>query len=129
MKTCQLATAIFLAFALIACSQREESPVRSVADERETMNAGTRETLLAEGENVYRRACAGCHDQGISGAPKLGDHKAWEVRIPTGINILVRNSIDGYEGNLGVMPPRGGDKNLTDAEIEAAVRYMVELSK
>ena len=118
-----------LAFALIACGQREESPVRSVADERETMNAGTRETLLAEGENVYRRACAVCHDLGISGAPKLGDRKAWEVRIPTGINILVRNSIDGYEGNLGVMPPRGGDKNLTDAEIEAAVRYMVELSK
>jgi cytochrome c5 len=92
----------------------------------ESLNGDGRKSVLAEGETVYRRVCVRCHDKGISGAPKLGDREAWKVRIPTGINNLVRNAIEGYQGNQGVHPPRGGDRNLSDAQIEAAVRFMVE---
>lgn len=92
----------------------------------EPLSKDKRETTLAKGEAVYGRVCARCHDKGISGAPKLGDREAWRVRIPTGTDVLVRHAIEGYEGNLGVHPPRGGDRNLSDAEVEAAVHYMVE---
>jgi cytochrome c5 len=96
---------------------------------KETLSSGGRESMLAEGEAVFRRVCVRCHEKGISGAPKLGDREAWKVRIPTGIDNMVRNAIEGYQGNQGVHPPRGGDRNLSDTQIEAAVRYMVEQCK
>ena len=36
----------------------------------------------AQGKAVYDQACGVCHNAGIVGAPKLGDAKAWEPRIP-----------------------------------------------
>ncbi|HXV20829.1 MAG TPA: c-type cytochrome [Desulfuromonadales bacterium] len=95
----------------------------------EALTGDGRKSVLAEGETVYRRVCVRCHDKGISGAPKLGDREAWKVRIPTGLNNLVRNAIKGYQGNQGVHPPRGGDRNLSDVQIGEAVRFMVESCK
>jgi len=113
--------------------REEPSPTRpkqsAAPAATESLASDKREGVLAEGEAVYRRVCAGCHDKGISGAPKLGDRESWKVRIPTGIGNLVRNAIEGYQGNQGVHPPRGGDRSLSDAQIEAAVRYMVEQYK
>src|SRR3990172_1485691 len=31
----------------------------------------------ALGEDPYKKACAACHDQGVAGAPKIGDKTAW----------------------------------------------------
>jgi cytochrome c5 len=107
-------------------TQPKESAVPAAA---ESLASDKREGVLAEGEAVYRRVCVRCHEKGISGAPKLGDREAWKVRIPAGIENLVRHAIEGYQGNQGVHPPRGGDRSLSDAQIEAAVRYMVEQSK
>jgi len=92
----------------------------------EYLTEGTRESYLEEGAAVFKRVCIHCHGRGVSGAPAIGDREAWKVRIPEGIDNLVRNAIDGYQGNLGVHPPRGGDRELSDEEIEAAVRFMVE---
>ena len=127
-----MAIALLLLVATQAVGEpREDTP--STRNKETEMSADTdsltgdgRESVLAEGEKVYRRVCARCHDKGISGAPKLGDREAWKVRIPTGINNLVRNAIEGYQGNQGVHPPRGGDRNLSDAQIGEAVRFMVE---
>jgi len=126
------ALALLLLVATQAVGQPREDPPSTLPKESE-MPADTesrtgdgRESVPAEGEAVYRRVCARCHDKGISGAPKLGDREAWKVRIPTGINNLVRNAIEGYQGNQGVHPPRGGDRNLSDAQIGEAVRFMVE---
>jgi cytochrome c5 len=107
-------------------TQPKESPAPAAT---ESLASDRREGVLAEGEAVYRRVCVRCHEKGVSGAPKLGNREAWKVRIPTGIENLVRNAIEGYQGNQGVHPPRGGDRYLTDAQIEAAVRYMVDQSK
>jgi cytochrome c5 len=113
--------------------REEPSPIRSkesaVPASTESLASDRREGVLAEGEAVYRRVCVRCHEKGISGAPKLGDREAWKVRIPTGIDNLVRHAIEGYQGNQGVHPPRGGDRYLSDAQIEAAVRFMVDQCK
>lgn len=85
--------------------------------------------LLPEGEAVYRRVCAACHGQGVAGAPKFGDREAWRGRIARGMESLVRRALEGFQGESGVMPPRGGDPNLTDAQVTAAVRFMVEMSR
>jgi cytochrome c5 len=127
--------ALLLLVATQAVSEPREDPPPTRPKESEmpadteSLTRDGRESELADGEVVYRRVCVRCHDKGISGAPKLGDRGAWKVRIPTSINNLIRNAIEGYQGNQGVHPPRGGDRNLNDAQIEAAVRFMVEQCK
>ena len=81
--------------------------------------------LAASAEQVYKSACAVCHDAGVAGAPKLGDKAAWAPRIKTGMNALYANSIKGK----GTMPPKGGNMATSDADVKAAVDFMVSRAK
>ncbi len=81
--------------------------------------------LAADGEAVYRQSCAACHDAGVAGAPRLGDPDAWEQRLPKGIDAMTGLVIEGVQGYSGVMPPRGGNPALSDAELRAAVEFIV----
>ena len=74
---------------------------------------------------TYRTACFACHATGAAGAPKTGDKAAWKARIAAGMDTMVKNAINGK----GAMPPKGGRPNLTDAQIKAVVKYMVDESK
>ncbi len=74
---------------------------------------------------TYKTACAACHDTGAAGAPKVGDKAGWKARIATGMDTMVKNAIKGK----GAMPPKGGRANLTEAQIKAVVKYMVDESK
>ena len=76
------------------------------------------------GEALYKQACAACHVAGVANAPKLGDKAAWAPRIQQGVPMLVQSVIKGK----GAMPPKGGS-TASDAEIRAAVEYMVGASK
>ena len=40
--------------------------------------------------------------------------------------MLVKNAIEGFQGDAGLMPPRGGLAALSDDEVTAAVMYMLE---
>ena len=79
----------------------------------------------AEGKKVYESTCVVCHGAGIAGAPKFGDKAQWAPRIAQGINVLFAHAQNG----LNAMPPRGGDKSLSDAKLRAAIDYMVAASK
>lgn len=72
------------------------------------------------GEQVVKTVCFKCHDMGLQGAPKIGDRAAWTPRVKNGFDALTRSAINGHGG----MPPRGGEANLTGAEIQAAIMYM-----
>jgi cytochrome c5 len=72
------------------------------------------------GEQVVKSQCVKCHERGLNGAPKIGDREAWIPRMKQGLDYLIRSAIRGHGG----MPPRGGQANLTDSEIRAAVLYM-----
>jgi cytochrome c5 len=78
-----------------------------------------------EGKKVYDATCAVCHGAGLAGAPKFGDKTQWAPRIAQGVNVLVAHAQNG----LNAMPPRGGNKALTDAQLRAAIDYMVAASK
>ena len=83
----------------------------------------------ADGQAVYEENCRSCHSGGVWGAPQLGDKEGWAERVATGLDSLVSNAIGGMQGYGGNMPPRGGNTNLSDAEIRAAVTYRVEAAK
>ena len=82
-----------------------------------------------DGKTVYDANCKFCHETGIGGAPGLDDKKDWQNRLEKGIDGLLENAIKGMQGYGGDMPPRGGNPKLTDAEVKAAVEYMMERVK
>jgi cytochrome c5 len=77
------------------------------------------------GKQVYDSTCHVCHGTGVAGAPKFGDHALWKDRIAQGKDTLYTHAINGYQGKVGFMPPKGGNASLSDADIKAAVDYMV----
>jgi cytochrome c5 len=81
------------------------------------------------GKKVFGSVCTACHTMGVAGAPKLGDKAEWSARIAQGKDVLYKHALEGFTGTKGVMPPRGGGMNLSDAEVKAAVDYMVAQSK
>jgi cytochrome c5 len=78
------------------------------------------------GQQVFAQVCKTCHETGLAGAPKAGDKAAWAPRIAEGENTLVQHAIAGYQGNTGVMPPKGGNPDLTDDEVHRAVVYLAD---
>ena len=80
------------------------------------------ETAPEGGEKVYQQACLMCHEAGVAGSPMTGDKAGWVSRIAQGRDILVSNAI----GGIGVMPPKGGQLQLSDEEVASAVDYMID---
>lgn len=72
------------------------------------------------GDQVYNQTCVACHGSGALGAPKFGDKAAWGPRIAQGKDTLVKNAVSG----IRMMPARGGNPSLSDAEVTAAVVHM-----
>jgi cytochrome c5 len=88
---------------------------------------GSTATLGAAGtgQDVYTKTCAVCHTAGVAGAPKLGDKADWGPRVAQGKDVLYEHAIKGYTGKKGAMPAKGGNTALADADVKAAVDYMV----
>ena len=80
------------------------------------------------GESVYNGLCVNCH--GIAALatmiPQTGDAAAWEARIKKGMDVLYANALNGYTGELGMMPAKGGNPALSDEEVKAAVDYIIK---
>jgi cytochrome c5 len=82
-------------------------------------------TTMATGEGVFKQVCHACHAMGVAGAPKLGDREQWRKRVEQGSDQLYRHAMQGFTGTHGTMPPRGGKPDLSDADVKAAVDFMV----
>jgi len=80
---------------------------------------------IADGAATFQKACAACHMTGAAGAPKLEDKAAWAPRIAQGKDALYTSALKGK----GAMPPKGGQIQLSDDEIKAAVDYIVSQAK
>ena len=80
------------------------------------------------GEQVFQSVCKTCHEAGIAGAPKVGDAGAWSASIKKGYATLVQHAIKGFQEGSKIMPPKGGNPDLADIEVERAVVYMVNKS-
>lgn len=85
--------------------------------------------MADSGEETYNTACSVCHGPGIGGSPKL-EAAAWKDRLTKGEETLVKHAIEGFKGDTGFMPPKGGRADISDEAITAAVKYMIaEVSK
>ena len=78
-----------------------------------------------DGSVIFGNLCTGCHTSGAGGAPTL-DKAHWAARIAQGKDVLHKHAIEGYTGpDGGVMPPKGGNPALTDAQVMATVDWML----
>ena len=104
--------------------------VVSTETQREPVkNTAAAPTASRNGQQVYQTTCVACHDAGIAGAPKLGDKSQWAKHIAKGLDTLYASAVNGVKGSAGAMPPKGGNPALSNAEVRAAVDYMVARSK
>ncbi len=104
----------------VASAETQRAPVK---------NAGAAPPSGRDGQQVFQTTCVACHGAGIAGAPKLGDKSQWAKHIAKGRDTLYASAVNGVQGSAGAMPPKGGNPALSDAEVRAAVDYMVARSK
>ncbi len=77
--------------------------------------------VVSAGEQIFNKNCKVCHAQGINGAPILGNKAMWGPRVGQGIPTLTEHAINGF----GLMPAKGGKKDLSDSDVQLAVAFMV----
>jgi cytochrome c5 len=118
------ATAAATAPAAATVPTAAAAPAATPAPAATAVAAAPQAAAAGGGEAIYKQTCFACHGTGAAGAPKLGDKAAWAPRMAQGVPALVQNAIKGKNA----MPPKGGS-NASDAEIRAAVEYMVSASK
>ncbi|SIO64659.1 c-type cytochrome [Paraburkholderia phenazinium] len=76
------------------------------------------------GKALYEQVCQACHAAGVLNAPKFGDKTAWAPRLKDPMDTVYNYALHGK----GAMPPKGGS-NASDADVKAAVDYMVSAAK
>lgn len=100
----------------------------AAAAQQRAQQAGTAKVAFGgstDGKVIFDNVCHVCHETGLAGAPKVGDAAAWKPRIAKGKDTLFAHAIGGFQGNAGVMPAKGGDPALSDAQVKAAVEWMI----
>jgi cytochrome c5 len=128
--------ALFLLLSQLVTGVRRANPadseervlarIKPVGEVTLASTTGARASM--SGEQVFQAVCKTCHEAGIAGAPKAGDNAAWSVSIKKGYETLVQHALNGFQEQGKVMPPRGGNPDLSDVEVERAVVYMANRS-
>src|SRR5262249_35596267 len=116
---------IYMANAAGAGFKEPAAPAAPAAAAAPSAPATKVATASADGKSVYESTCIACHGIGVANAPKFGDKKAWAPHLMHGVEHLYENAIKG----LNAMPPRGGNLTLSDADVKAAVDYMLKAVK
>lgn len=133
MKRISLLLTVFAAFVffMISCGgaetpKAEEAAAPEVAPTEEVAEPVAADVVnLEAGKAIYEKACFACHVAGVAGAAKLDDKARWDISAAKGIATLNEHAINGYTGDNGVMPPKGGNATFTDQEVKDAVAYML----
>ncbi|KVF75987.1 c-type cytochrome [Burkholderia vietnamiensis] len=86
--------------------------------------APTSADAASAGKALYTQVCQACHAAGVLGAPKFGSKEDWAPRLKDSMDTVYNFALHGK----GAMPPKGGS-NASDADVKAAVGYMVNAAK
>ena len=73
---------------------------------------------------IYQNLCGACHTNGVGGAPTL-TAGGMGARASKGAELLHKHAFEGFQGESGIMPARGGNPGLTDEQVRATVDWML----
>ncbi len=79
---------------------------------------------MQDGKRLYDENCSVCHANGFQGAPKPGDTATWKPMVDAGFLETYINVLTGRNGH----PPHGACAACSDADLKAAVKYMMQQS-
>jgi cytochrome c5 len=88
------------------------------------LEAGGAGKYPSNGKDIYNEKCAVCHNDGKSGAPKIGDKNAWKPLISKNMDVLIENTMNAKDH-----PKNGGCDHCTTNEVIEAIKYIVSQSK
>jgi len=108
-------TSLVFALVLCACGHTDQTIPQQ---QQQT------DSMWLTGKQAYENICAGCHKEGVNGAPRTGDRDAWDGRSRLWEAVLTEHAKQGY----GDMPARGGGDILSDADTAKAAAYMLTLT-
>jgi cytochrome c5 len=114
-----------VARAVVFMANQSGGKFKEPAVKPQAAQASAGKPAAADGKKVYDSTCTACHATGVANAPKLGDKAAWAPRAKQGVDALVQTVVKGK----GAMPPKAGNASLSDAEIRAAVEFMLSQAK
>ncbi|AYZ66902.1 cytochrome c5 family protein [Burkholderia multivorans] len=86
--------------------------------------APTSADAASAGKALYTQVCQACHAAGVLNAPKFGSKEDWAPRLKDSMDTVYNYALHGK----GAMPPKGGS-TASDADVKAAVDYMVNAAK
>ncbi|MES2217839.1 MAG: c-type cytochrome [Pseudomonadota bacterium] len=80
---------------------------------------------MEQAQQAYEKDCSSCHANSVDGAPKPGDDAAWQPIIAQGFFNIYMNVTTGRNGH----PVKGVCVDTcTDADVKAAIKYMLQQS-
>ena len=81
---------------------------------------------LDNGEKIFNNSCLTCHLYGTGGATILNDKKSWEELLgKKEIKEIYLNVFNGYIGEKGPMPIKGGCIQCSDTDLFDAIEYIL----
>ncbi|MBT8118748.1 MAG: c-type cytochrome [Gammaproteobacteria bacterium] len=120
-----LGNIISLAFSVVVFTTVMVS--EALADNADYIQSG--DEALQQGRGLWLENCEGCHGYGIADAPIPMQAGDWKHRVIKEREVLYRHAIEGFIGeDYSMMPARGGNEELNDDQVKAAVDYMLFLA-
>ena len=121
--------AVFAGVLLVGCAEpADQSPTSAkptatvaMTPAEVTTNTTAVETAPRSAEAIVNQYCAVCHARGLYNAPKIGDAVAWQAKLAEGRDHLWQVVLHGEKA----MPPRGNCHDCSDAELRAAMDYLL----
>ena len=113
---------LFLVLVLTGCGQKDPGELVLTEPDPEVTVSPRSASLI--GQQAYEEICAGCHEEGLDGAPRTGNREDWEGRSWLWEAVLFEHARCGYED----MPAKGGCTTLDDVTVTKAAEYMMALT-
>ena len=113
---------LFLMLVLTGCGQKDSDELVLIEPDYEVTKSP--ESALLVGQQAYEEICAGCHEEGLDGAPRTGNREDWAGRSWLWETVLFEHARSGYKN----MPAKGGDATLDEVTVSKAAEYMLTLT-
>ncbi len=118
----RIIVSLFLVLMLAGCGQKDSGEL--VLTEPDAERSVAPDGDLLAGQQAYEEVCAGCHEEGLDGAPRTGNRDDWDGRSQLWEAVLFEHARSGYKN----MPAKGGEATLDEVTVTKAAEYMMTLT-
>tara|TARA_Y100000994_G_scaffold247451_1_gene252886 strand:+ start:504 stop:887 length:384 start_codon:yes stop_codon:yes gene_type:complete len=117
---------IFLIFVILLCCCNQKDKKIKKIDPKLINNHNFN---LKNGKKVFNKSCITCHLYGTAGSITLYDSLSWSKIINNKPREeIYSNVINGYMGEKGPMPQKGGCLDCSNNDLLDAIEYILSIN-